>query len=81
MISDNATGIALGVAFEIATHVVIHYTVPGAAFGAWLAESISPALDAVGLTTIFTESANIAKETAIQTSSTFLPSADTLLGR
>ena len=50
-------GISLGIAFELATHIIIHYTVPGAAFAASLAEGIAPVLDGVGLTSVFSESA------------------------
>lgn len=46
-------GIMLGIAFEIAAHIVVHYTIPGASAAAWLAQSMAPALDAVGLTTVF----------------------------
>ncbi len=53
-------GLALGVAFELATHVLVHYTIPGASFAANLAMSLAPALDSVGLTTVFSESAGAA---------------------
>ena len=59
MMAESSTGvtIALALAFELAMHVFVHYTVPGAQFASWLAQSISPALDAVGLTTVFSDSA------------------------
>ncbi|MGH1398221.1 MAG: hypothetical protein ACRBCT_03310 [Alphaproteobacteria bacterium] len=50
-------GISLGVAFELATHVFVHYTVEGAAFGAGLAGMLSPAMAAMGLTYTFSEAA------------------------
>ncbi len=50
-------GIGLALVFELAMHVFVHYTVPGANFAAGLAKTIAPALDAVGLTSVFSHSA------------------------
>ncbi len=57
LMDSGWVGITLGVAFELATHIVVHYTVPGAAFAASLAEGMSPFLDGIGLTSVFSESA------------------------
>jgi hypothetical protein len=57
-LSDTTVaGIGLALVFELAMHVFVHYTVPGANFAAGLAESLAPALDAVGLTTVFSHAA------------------------
>jgi hypothetical protein len=50
------------VAFELLTHVIVHYTVPGAAIASSIAQFLAPGLDAIGLTTIFSETAG---ETAL----------------
>ncbi len=55
--STAGISVALGVAFELATHVIVHYTIPGAAFAAGLAQFLAPGLDAMGLTTVFTDAA------------------------
>lgn len=57
--SDSTTGkaITLALAFELAMHIFVHYTVPGASFAAGLAQFIAPALDGVGLTTVFSGAA------------------------
>lgn len=44
---------------ELFFHILIHYTLPGAAAAAGLAMAIAPALDAVGLTTVFSQTASI----------------------
>ncbi|MFK7839919.1 MAG: hypothetical protein AB8B83_06260 [Bdellovibrionales bacterium] len=48
-----ASSFAIAATIELGLHIVIHYTVPGAAAAAWLAQAIAPALDAVGLTSSF----------------------------
>ena len=56
--ADTAkAGIGLALVFELAMHVFVHYTVPGANFAASLAQTLAPALDAVGLTSVFSQSA------------------------
>jgi len=70
LMDTGMTGIAIGVAFELATHVLIHYTVPGAAFAASLAEGMSPFLDSVGLTSVFSQTAGQAAVTALPIDST-----------
>ncbi len=68
------TSIAIGVAFELAAHVFVHYTIPGAQFASWLAQSIAPALDSAGITTVFAESAKGPSYAAVEA----LPSLDAL---
>ncbi len=48
-------------------HIVVHYTVPGASFAAGLAQTLSPALDAVGLTSVFSQSAATASTSSLAT--------------
>lgn len=60
IMNAGLSGIALGVAFELATHVLIHYTIPGAALAASIAEGVAPLLDGIGLTSVFSASAGAA---------------------
>ena len=50
-------GAASGFLFELATHVAIHYTVPGAYAAFSVAQAAAPFLDAIGLTSVFSASA------------------------
>lgn len=76
--AENAGLLAagIGVAFELATHIFVHYTVPGASLAAGLAQTVAPALDAVGLTTVFGEAA--IAEGAAAAAESVLPSLDSL---
>lgn len=74
--STASTSIALGIAFELAAHVFVHYTIPGAQFASSLAQSIAPALDGMGITTVFADTSNGAALAATGT----LPSLDALAG-
>ncbi len=65
-LGSGVTGIVLGIAFELATHIVVHYTVPGAAFAASLAQGIAPVLDGIGLTSVFSQSARDAAIASLQ---------------
>lgn len=67
----TAWGIALGVTFELATHILVHYTVPGANFASSLAQGLAPALDGVGLTTVFSETAGEAAVASLTPDSAF----------
>ena len=49
-------GTAFTIAFEIGTHIIVHYTIPGANFAAMLAKKLVPVTDYFGLTSIFSES-------------------------
>lgn len=62
-------GIGIAVAFELATHVLIHYTIPGAAFAASIAEGVAPLLDSIGLTSVFSASAGEAAIASLSASS------------
>ena len=69
--NGTALGVALGVAFELATHIAVHYTVPGANLASGFAQFIAPALDGIGLTTVFSESAGEAAIASLTPESAF----------
>ncbi|MEZ5919366.1 MAG: hypothetical protein R3D66_05520 [Alphaproteobacteria bacterium] len=69
------TGIGLAVLIEVGLHILVHYTVPGATAAAALAQTLAPGLDAVGLTTVFSDASAAASSTTELAS---LPSLDTL---
>lgn len=59
-------------AIELGLHILVHYTVPGATIAAGIAMFLSPLLDGIGLTTVFTGSAAAGAAEA-------LPSLDSLI--
>ncbi len=60
--NSSLAAVGLGVSFELATHILVHYTLQGAALAASIALGVAPFLEGVGLTTVFSASAG---ETAI----------------
>lgn len=52
----NAAALAIPVAIELTAHILVHYTIPGAAVASSIAMFLSPVLDGVGLTTTFADS-------------------------
>lgn len=75
--STAGTSIALGIAFELAAHVFVHYTIPGAQFASSLAQSLAPALDGMGITTVFADNSLNGAAVAVTGA---LPSLDALAG-
>ncbi len=58
--SSTVAGVGIGMAFELAMHIFVHYTVPGAGFAASIAQTLSPVFNSVGIQTALSASPAVA---------------------